>query len=101
MKAAALKFPQLVAATPMRTHAILTKYTALKSFQSLGQQFSPLSYEHAGNYSAALQEAYLDYKNISKEIQVTASNVANGTHTLVKREVDKGSYRAPLIYYAS
>ena len=57
MRAAALKFPELVAKIPMQTHAILTRYTALKSFQSLGPQFSPLSYEHAGNYAIALQEA--------------------------------------------
>ena len=86
MRAAALKFPELVAKTPMRTHAILTRYTALKSFQALGAQFSPVSYEHAQNYAAALQESYLDYKNIAKDIQVLAFDVANGTFTLVKRE---------------
>ena len=69
MRATAMKFPELVVKTLMRTHAIFTRYTALKSFQYLGPQFSPLSHEHTGNYATALQEAYLDYKNISKDIQ--------------------------------
>lgn len=88
MRAAALKFPELVAKIPMRTHAILTKYAALKSFQSIGPQYIPLSYEYAGNYATALQEAYLDYKNIAKNIQVLAFDVVNGTQTLTARVFD-------------
>ena len=86
MLAAALKFPSLVAKTPMRTHAVLTRYTSLKSFFTLGPQFSPMSYEHAGNYAAALQEAYLDYKNIAKDIQVLAFDVLNGVQILSSRD---------------
>lgn len=82
MKAVALKFPGLVAATPMRTHAILTKYPALRSFQILAPQFTPLRYEHATNYSSALQEAYLDYKNMMKDIRVLSFDVATETQTL-------------------
>ncbi|KAH7146774.1 hypothetical protein B0J13DRAFT_621722 [Dactylonectria estremocensis] len=34
MRKAALQFPNLVAKTPMRNHAILTKYTALRSYHA-------------------------------------------------------------------
>ena len=70
----------------MRTNAILTRYSSLKSFHALGSQFATVSYEHAGNYATALQEAYLDYKNIAKRIQVLAFNVVNGTQSLKERE---------------
>ena len=39
---AAANFPDLVAMTPQRTYAILTKYTALKSFHEQMGFFSPL-----------------------------------------------------------
>lgn len=91
MRNAALKFPDLVAQTPVRTNAILTRYSSLKSFQTLGAQFAPMSYEHAGNYATALQEAYLDYKNIAKDIQVLAFDVVNGAYSLKSRDnVGKG-----------
>ncbi|OQD87272.1 hypothetical protein PENANT_c006G02155 [Penicillium antarcticum] len=82
MKAAALRFPYLVAATPMRTHAILTKYSSLRSYYAGSVPTSLPSFEHAGVYTALLQEAYLDYKTVAKNLQVLAYDVSAGTQTL-------------------
>ncbi|KAH6880764.1 hypothetical protein B0T10DRAFT_446462 [Thelonectria olida] len=89
MRAAALKFPDLVSETPLRTHAILTKYTALRSFHSAlkaGQDARAVipNFEQAGVYTSVLQEAYLDYKNILKNLQVLAFNVSSGTERLLE-----------------
>lgn len=83
MKAAALKFPHLVAQTPMRTHAILTKYSSLRSYFAANVPTSLPSFEHAGVYTALLQEAYLDYKTIAKNLQVLAYDVSSGTQALL------------------
>jgi hypothetical protein len=85
MRAAALAFPDLVAKCPMRTQAILTKYSSLKSFHSSGPLFRPLSYEGARVYTSALQDAFLDYQNIAKNLQVLAFDVTAGTQVLVTR----------------
>ncbi|CAO2650018.1 Nn.00g013100.m01.CDS01 [Neocucurbitaria sp. VM-36] len=76
---AAANFPELVAMTPQRTYAILTKYTALKSFHEQMGFFSPLDYENAGIYTAALLDAYMDYKSIWKQIQTMNWDFENGT----------------------
>lgn len=68
LKKAAAAFPDLVAVTPQRTYAILTKYTALASFQKQLTKFSPLDYENAGIYTGALLDAYMDYKALWKQI---------------------------------
>ncbi|VUC29191.1 unnamed protein product [Clonostachys rosea] len=82
MKAVALKFPDLCAKTPMRTHALLTKYTALRSFYT-SQAFDLPVYDKTGTYTNVLQEAYLDYKSILASIQVLAYDVSEGTKALV------------------
>ncbi|KAK4169843.1 hypothetical protein QBC43DRAFT_283408 [Cladorrhinum sp. PSN259] len=68
LKKAAAAFPDLVAVTPQRTYAILTKYTALADFQMKKDDFSPLDYESAGIYTSALLDHYMDYKAMWKEI---------------------------------
>jgi hypothetical protein len=82
MKAAALKFPQLVSKTPMRTHAILTKYTALRSFFTTNAQVSLPMFEKARVYTSLLQEAFFDYKTIAKNLQVLAYDVSTGSQVL-------------------
>src|ERR1700710_1617257 len=57
--------------------AILTKYTALRSFVEQAGNFTPLEYENAGVYTSALLDAYMDYKNIWKTIQVATWDVDN------------------------
>lgn len=68
LKNVAAGFPDMVAITPQRTYAILTKYTSLESFHRHKVTFSPLSYENAGVYTNSLMEHYMDYKSLWKQI---------------------------------
>ncbi|KAF2497632.1 hypothetical protein BU16DRAFT_457309 [Lophium mytilinum] len=78
MKKAAAAFPDLVAITPQRTYAILTKYIALESFQRQRANYSQLDYENAGIYTAALLDHYMDYKMMWKQLsQATYELEAN------------------------
>ncbi|TFK33588.1 hypothetical protein BDQ12DRAFT_614940 [Crucibulum laeve] len=69
LKKIALKFPEHVMARPMRTYAILTKYSALRNFHEREIKGSPLEYENVGMYSSTLLDAYMDYKIIWRNIQ--------------------------------
>ncbi|KAF9768134.1 hypothetical protein IL306_014594 [Fusarium sp. DS 682] len=82
MKSVALRFPDLCAQMPMRTHALLTKYTTLRSFYT-NETFSLPVYDKTGTYTNILQEAYLDYKSILGAIQVLAFSVSDGAKALV------------------
>lgn len=68
LKKTAAAFPDLVAITPQRTYAILTKYTALESFHVQMQTCKPLDYENAGIYTGSLLDHYMDYKVMWKQI---------------------------------
>lgn len=94
MRAAALKFPYLVAQTPMRTHAILTKYSSLRSYYAANVPTSLPNFEHAGVYTALLQEAYLDYKTVAKNLQVLAYDVSSGVQVLLASRVASESQEA-------
>ncbi|CVL12393.1 hypothetical protein FPRO06_04797 [Fusarium proliferatum] len=83
MKSAALRFPSLVAETPMRTHAILTKYLSLRSYHTRFGGMSPPNFEVAAVYCMLLQEAYLDYKTVAKDLQVLAFDVSSGKVNLI------------------
>ncbi|KAK6526632.1 hypothetical protein TWF694_005213 [Orbilia ellipsospora] len=83
MRDVALKFPDLCAETPMRTHALLTKYTALRSFH-MTQPFKLPMYDKTGTYTNVLQEAYLDFKSILSSLQVLSFDVSEGTKALVQ-----------------
>ncbi|KAJ4188959.1 hypothetical protein NW755_006461 [Fusarium falciforme] len=91
MRAVALKFPDRVAKCPMRTHAVLTNYSSLKSFHSSSTHFNLLSDENARVYTSALRDAFLDYQNIAKGLAVLALDVNAGTQRLVtqKEKLDK------------
>jgi hypothetical protein len=81
LRTAAIKFPELVADTPVRTHAILTKYTALRSYHMASTKVVPansISYENAGIYTTMLQDAYLDYKNLLRDVDLLEENVDKG-----------------------
>ncbi|KAF3926813.1 hypothetical protein ABW20_dc0101301 [Dactylellina cionopaga] len=82
MRDVALRFPDLCATTPMRTHALLTKYTALRSFY-VTQPFDLPLYDKTGTYTNVLQEAYLDYKSILSSLQILAYDVSEGMKALV------------------
>ncbi|RGP58775.1 hypothetical protein FSPOR_11795 [Fusarium sporotrichioides] len=76
----AAKFPDLVAKTPQRTYAILTKYEALRSFMVLKpEKLSPIMYENAAIYTNALLDAYMDYKNIYRNISSDLFDIDAGT----------------------
>ncbi|KAJ4214942.1 hypothetical protein NW759_009966 [Fusarium solani] len=92
MRAVALKFPDRAATCPMRTHAVLTKYSSLKTFRNSSTYFNPLSYENARAYTSALRDAFLDYQNIAKGLAVLALDVNAGTQRLVtqKEKLGKG-----------
>ncbi|KJK61895.1 hypothetical protein P875_00086561 [Aspergillus parasiticus SU-1] len=74
MAKAAFAFPDRVRHTPQRTHAVLTKYSALRSYQLLSNKGSPLDYENAGVYTNSLLESYLDYKDIWKAIGILSTD---------------------------
>lgn len=78
MTQAAVNFPELVAMTPQRKYAILTKYTSLRSFHEQEPGFSPLDYDNAGIYASWLLEIYSDYKTIWKNLQMLEEDVRNG-----------------------
>jgi hypothetical protein len=82
LKKAAAAFPDLVAITPQRTYAILTKYTALASFHEQNQKFSPLDYENAGIYTGALLDQYMDYKSLWKQISQATYDLEGNRATI-------------------
>ncbi|KAF7343734.1 hypothetical protein MSAN_01954000 [Mycena sanguinolenta] len=85
LKRVAMEFPEHVMACPMRTYAILTKYTSLKSFYEQSIKGSPLDYENAGVYSSALLDAYMDYKVMWRDIQQAAWDVDKGQSALTAK----------------
>ncbi|KAJ7688056.1 hypothetical protein B0H17DRAFT_938797 [Mycena rosella] len=70
LKAVAMEFREKIMSCPMRTNAILTKYTSLKSFHEKTLKGNPLDYENAGVYSSALLDAYMDFKVMWRNIQI-------------------------------
>ncbi|KAI0151373.1 hypothetical protein BJ166DRAFT_535843 [Pestalotiopsis sp. NC0098] len=86
LKAAAIEFPDKVAKFPQRTHAILTKYATLRSYQVAKNKGSPLDYENAGVYTSALLDAYTDYKYLSTMISESILNVQTNGHIIYAKE---------------
>lgn len=68
--AAAARFPDLVARTPQRTYAILTKYEGLRSFHEImkTKTYTPLQYEYATLYTNSLLDSYMDYKAMYRTV---------------------------------
>ncbi|KAI5776497.1 hypothetical protein EDC01DRAFT_463456 [Geopyxis carbonaria] len=64
----AARFPDLVYKCPQLTTAVLTKYTAVRSFHETMPGFSPLDYDNVGVYMSDLLDAYMDYKLLSRQI---------------------------------
>ena len=79
MTKAAAAFPDLVAMTPQRTYAILTKYTALESFQRQTRRYSILDYENASIYTNMLMDHFMDYKVMWKQISQATYELQRGT----------------------
>ena len=89
LKKAAAAFPELVAITPQRTFAILTRYTALASFHTASQVFNPLDYENAGIYTGALLDSYMDYKALWKQISSACVELEANRATIERGEPSK------------
>ncbi|KAJ5646745.1 hypothetical protein N7490_003117 [Penicillium lividum] len=76
----AARFPDLVARTPQRTYAILTKYESLRSFMALKPPaLGPMYYENAAIYTNSLLDAYMDYKNIYRTLGTQLENIQADT----------------------
>ncbi|KAB8221106.1 hypothetical protein BDV33DRAFT_190697 [Aspergillus novoparasiticus] len=103
MRAAALRFPALVAKSPVRTNAVLTKYTALRSFHTQKKDKDqkkavPLSYENASVYTSILQDAFLDYKNIYKDIRHSEADLGSGKKQFKASTAKATTYSGRSIY---
>ncbi|KAK6200855.1 hypothetical protein LQW54_009438 [Pestalotiopsis sp. IQ-011] len=101
LRKAAVKFPDYVAKTPMRTHVVLTKYSSLRSFLPFAARYSPMVYENAGGYTTMLQEAFADYKNLAKYIHTLSLDFDAGRTILKESEMigarDKTAFYGKLI----
>lgn len=64
------------------------KNTSLKNFYTKSNEGkpnkAPLSYDNAGVYTSILQDAFLDYKNIYKDIRFVEADVDSKTKKLEK-----------------
>jgi hypothetical protein len=85
LKKTALAFPDAVAACPERINAIITKYTALRSFHEQNQRGFPLSYENAGFHAHELLDSYSDYKVISSSLRTLMTDVHRNGSKLVEQ----------------
>ena len=74
----AVRFPDLVAMCPQRTHAILTKYTALRGYLEWQAQntLPPLNYEMSNLYTDELLDVYMVYQPSGAIYQRVADNLA-------------------------
>jgi hypothetical protein len=70
-------FPDLVAITPQRIYAILTKYSALESFHRQVQKYTMLEYENASIYTNSLLDHFMDYKMMWKLLSQATIEVEN------------------------
>ncbi|KAF7541297.1 hypothetical protein G7054_g717 [Neopestalotiopsis clavispora] len=105
LRKAAVKFPDYVAETPMRTHVVLTKYTSLRSFLPYATRYSPMIYENSGAYTTMLQESFAEYKTLAKYIQTLAVDFDAGKTILKENEMisarDRTAFYGKLIAAAN
>ncbi|KAL6695235.1 hypothetical protein J3F84DRAFT_395426 [Trichoderma pleuroticola] len=89
----AAKFPDLVANSPQRTYAILTKYESLRSYMALKPpELKPMYYENAAIYTNTLLDAYMDYKNIYRTLGTQFFDIQAGTKKFVGWSQDGGKF---------
>lgn len=76
---AASRFADLVAKSPQRTYAILSKYDCLRSFLALKPpNATPLDYENAKLYTNSLMDSYMTYKSLHQEAGSAIFDVQSG-----------------------
>jgi hypothetical protein len=96
----AAKFPDLVANCPQRTHAILTKFTALRGYLQwrATNTLEPLDYEVANLYTSELLDVYMGYKTIWKQIHEMLDDLdSEGAHQLVKAPTPSTTVTMPKV----
>jgi hypothetical protein len=92
LTSAAARFPDLVAISPQRIYAVLTKYETLRSFVALKPgNFSPLQYEVAQIYTNALLDVYMEYKSMYKDITVNINLIRSGVSQFMDRTSADGT----------
>ncbi|KAF2785625.1 hypothetical protein K505DRAFT_291014, partial [Melanomma pulvis-pyrius CBS 109.77] len=83
---AASRFPDLVARSPQRIYAIITKYETLRSFIESGpKEHSKLVYENATIYTNYLLDSFMDYKNIYKTLSTNMEEMEAGRFQFLKQ----------------
>ena len=81
---AASRFPDLVAISPQRIYAILTKYDSLRSFIELKPpNATPLDYENAKLYTNSLMDSYMTYKSLYQESGTAIFDVQSGAKRFI------------------
>jgi hypothetical protein len=74
-------FPSFVAITPAKIRAVLTPYSALKSFQDRQHDLSDgplaLSYDHCALYVSTLYDDFISFSEMCDEINSMIANPAN------------------------
>ncbi|PNS21087.1 hypothetical protein CAC42_3425 [Sphaceloma murrayae] len=97
LQSVAARFPDLVAACPQRTHAILTKYTALRGFVQWrgAADVSPLGYEIANLYTSELLDVYMGYKLVWKDIHNLIDDFNAGKLQLVQAKAPAKQITTP------
>ncbi|KAK0609008.1 hypothetical protein DIS24_g12593 [Lasiodiplodia hormozganensis] len=81
LRNAAAKFPELAADQPERIYAILTRFDSLSSFHSQGATQSPVCvrYDHCALYANMLLDAFVEYKNIDRQLSAHIAAVKAGS----------------------
>ncbi|KAK0530971.1 hypothetical protein OC842_003760 [Tilletia horrida] len=76
---AAARFPENVACSPQRTHAILTKYDHLRSYLALKpSELSKVSYENVAAYTDELLDSFMVYKSLLSTLQTDIREIQTG-----------------------
>lgn len=98
----AVRFPDLVAACPQRTNAILTKYTALRGYLewNASNDVLPLDYEMAQLYTSELLDVYMSYKVLWDEIHTVIQNLDAGVITISKAPNPSAPVLMPMVLAA-
>ncbi|KAL9933580.1 hypothetical protein V8E36_007756 [Tilletia maclaganii] len=76
---AATRFPDHVAQSPQRTHAIFTKYETLRSYQALKPPaVTPIDYKNAAAYTNELLNTFMSYKAMYGRLTSQINDVQSG-----------------------
>ncbi|KAK0525304.1 hypothetical protein OC834_005220 [Tilletia horrida] len=87
---AATRFPDHVATSPQRTHAILTKYETLRSYRiNLPPAVTPLEYENAKLYTNELLDIFMSYKTMYSRLTTQITEVQGGILKFKKETSEK------------